>query len=85
MVLKSKNWIIVILVSFTKLAQITTILKKTMMENVRGIYFNQKNSKSSKNQIDVELEIHTTCLDDSCCLCMNIIFLNLKEEWIVGG
>ena len=28
--------------------------------------FNQKKSKSSKNQIDVELEIHKTCLDDSC-------------------
>ena len=32
----------------------------------RRYIFNQKNSKISKNQIDVELEIHTTCLDDSC-------------------
>ena len=45
MVLKSKNWIIVILVSFTKLAQIITILKKTMMENVGGIYLTKKVKK----------------------------------------
>ena len=32
----------------------------------RRYIFNQKKSKSSKNQIDVELEIHKTCLDDSC-------------------
>jgi len=32
----------------------------------RRYIFNQKKSKSSKDQIDVELEIHTTCLDDSC-------------------
>ena len=32
----------------------------------RRYIFNQKKSKSSKDRIDVELEIHTTCLDDSC-------------------
>ncbi len=32
----------------------------------RRYIFNQKKSKSGKVQIDVELEIHTTCLDDSC-------------------
>ena len=46
--LKSKNWIIVILVSFTKLAQMITILKKTMMENVGGIFSTKKSQKAVK-------------------------------------
>ena len=48
MVLKGKNWTIVILVSFTKLAQIITILKKTMMENVGDIFSMKKSQKSLK-------------------------------------
>ena len=48
MVLKSKNWIIVILVLFTKLAQMITILKKTMMENVGGIFSTKKSQKAVK-------------------------------------
>ena len=46
MVLKNKNWIMVILVSFTKLAQMITILKKTTMENVGGIYLTKKSQEA---------------------------------------
>ena len=83
MVLKSKNWIIVILVSFTKLAQIITILKKTMMENVGGIFSTKKIQKSVK--IKQMLNWRYILLALMILVGMNIIFLNLKEEWIVGG
>ena len=49
------------MVSFTKLG---TFIIRRYDENVH-IYLTKK-SKSSKDKIDVELEIHTTCLDDSC-------------------
>ena len=83
MVLKSKNWIIVILVSFTKLAQMITILKKTMMENVGGIFSTKKIQKSVK--IKQMLNWRYILLALMILVGMNIIFLNLKEEWIVGG
>ena len=83
MVLKSKNWIIVILVSYTKLAQIITILKKTMMENVGGIFSTKKSQKSVK--IKQMLNWRYILLALMILVGMNIIFLNLKEEWIVDG
>ena len=82
MVLKSKNWIIVILVSFTKLAQMITILKKTMMENVGGIFSTKKIQKSVK--IKQMLNWRYILLALMILVGMNIIFLNL-QEWIVGG
>ena len=83
MVLKSKNWIIVILVSFTKLAQMMTILKKTTMENVGGIYLTKKSQEAV--QIEQMLNWRYILLALMILVGMNIIFLNLKEEWIVVG
>ena len=83
MVLKSKNWIIVILVSFTKIAQMITISKKTTMENVGGIYLTKKSQKAV--QIEQMLNWRYILLALMILVGMNIIFLNLKEEWIVVG
>ena len=51
----------------------------------RSYIFNQKKSKSSKDQIDVELEIHTTCLDDSCWYEYHIIEFErgVDSGWVI--
>ena len=51
----------------------------------RRYIFNQKNSKSSKDQIDVELEIHTTCLDDSCWFEYHILEFErgMDSGWLI--
>ena len=83
MVLKGKNQIIVILVSFTKLAQMITILKKTTMENVGGIYLTKKSQKAVK--IEQMLNWRYILLALMILVGMNIIFLNLQGKWIIGG
>ena len=51
----------------------------------RRYIFNQKNSKISKNQIDVELEIHKTCLDDSCWYEYHILEFTrgVDNRWLI--
>ena len=51
----------------------------------RRYIFNQKKSKSSNDQIDVELEIHTTCLDDSCWYEYHILEFErgMDNEWLI--
>ena len=51
----------------------------------RRYIFNQKKSKSSKNQIDVELEIHKTCLDDSCWYEYHILEFakGVDNRWLI--
>ena len=51
----------------------------------RRYIFNQKKSKISKNQIDVELEIHKTCLDDSCWYEYHILEFarGVDNKWLI--
>ena len=51
----------------------------------RKYIFNQKKSKISKNQIDVELEIHKTCLDDSCWYEYHILEFTraVDNRWLI--
>ncbi len=51
----------------------------------RRYIFNQKKSKSSKDRIDVELEIHTTCLDDSCWYEYHILEFErgMDSDWLI--
>ena len=53
----------------------------------RKYIFNQKNSKISKNQIDVELEIHKTCLDDSCWYEYHILEFTrgVDYSWLISS
>ena len=60
-----------------------TILKKTMMENVGGIFSTKKIQKSVK--IKQMLNQRYILLALMILVGMNIIFLNLKEEEIVDG
>ena len=53
----------------------------------RRYIFNQKNSNISKNQIDVELEIHKTCLDDSCWYEYHLLEFTrgVDNNWLILG
>ena len=51
----------------------------------RRYIFSQKKSKSSIDRIDVELEIHTTCLDDSCWYEYHILefIIGVDNRWLI--
>ena len=74
------------MVSFTKLEKpgIDYNIEEDYDGKCRRYIFNQKSQKAVK-EIDVELEIHTTCLDDSCWYEYHILEFTrgVDNSWLI--